>query len=260
MDFTDLRAQLNQEFALLRTAVASTPPDARVPSCPDWSVADLAGHIAEVYRHKAAAIRLNAWPKPWPPRRPTVAPEADLDLAYAELTGQLDIHSPADPAATWHDPDQTVGFWIRRMAQESVIHRVDAELAANRAAGREITAISAIDEALAVDGIDEVLRLFLAYGSTTWPDEFAAILDDADRRPVGLSAGTTHWTVIAAPKSIEVTQSTAAEAPSCAARAEADPAALLLWLWNRADDDAIELSGVGDLLGQFRRLRIIATQ
>jgi hypothetical protein len=30
-----------------------------------------------------------------------------------------------DPAGSWYTPDQTVGFWIRRMAQETVIHRID---------------------------------------------------------------------------------------------------------------------------------------
>ena len=44
------------------------------------------------------------------------------------------------------------------MAQETVIHRVDAELAAGEP-------IAPIPDDLAVDGIDEVLERFLAYGS-----------------------------------------------------------------------------------------------
>jgi hypothetical protein len=32
---------------------------------------------------------------------------------------------PEDPAGSWYTPDQTVGFWIRRMAHETVIHRID---------------------------------------------------------------------------------------------------------------------------------------
>ncbi len=152
MDFADLRAQLDHEFALLRAAVVAAPADARVPTCPDWTAADLAGHVAEVYRHKAVAIRLNAWPKPWPPERPAVAPEEDLDLAYAELVEQLDAHSPADPA------------------------------------------------------------------------------------------------------------STTAEVAGCAARAEGNPASLLLWLWNRVGDEAVTLTGDAGLLAQFRELRVVGTQ
>jgi hypothetical protein len=51
-------------------------------------------------------------------------------------------------------PDQTVGFWIRRMAQETVVHRVDAELAAEVAPG-------AIPDDIALDGIDEFLIAFI---------------------------------------------------------------------------------------------------
>src|SRR5258708_3724435 len=60
-----------------------------------------------------------------------------LDRAYAALSAEFAARRPEDHTFTWYDPDQTVGFWIRDMAQETVIHRVDAELAA----GRPIAAI-----------------------------------------------------------------------------------------------------------------------
>ena len=58
-------------------------------------------------------------------------PVALLDRAYAELMEEFTRRNPEDFSRTWYDPDQTVGFWIRRMAQETVIHRIDAELAAD---------------------------------------------------------------------------------------------------------------------------------
>jgi MDMPI C-terminal domain/Mycothiol maleylpyruvate isomerase N-terminal domain len=42
-------------------------------------------------------------------------------------TGMVHRHKLA------HRPDQTAGFWRRRMAQETVVHRVDAESAHGRA-------------------------------------------------------------------------------------------------------------------------------
>ena len=51
-----------------------------------------------------------------------------LERAYGELMAEFSQHAPTDPTPTWYDPDQTVAFWIRRMAQETVIHRIDAEL------------------------------------------------------------------------------------------------------------------------------------
>lgn len=56
MDTTRLLACLEADFALLRAAVAAAPAAARVPSCPDWSAAELAEHTAVVYLHKARCI------------------------------------------------------------------------------------------------------------------------------------------------------------------------------------------------------------
>ncbi len=84
-----------------------------------------------------------------------------LDRSYAALTEQFAARRPEEHAFTWYGPDQSVGFWIRRMAQETVIHRVDAELAA----GSQIAAIPAD---LAADGIDELLVIFVQYGTTNW--------------------------------------------------------------------------------------------
>ena len=73
----------------------------------------------------------------WPP--PGLDDEAPLPLlarAYGELMAEFSQRAPTDPTPTWYDPDQTVAFWIRRMAQETVIHRIDAE----QAAGLPVTA------------------------------------------------------------------------------------------------------------------------
>ena len=55
------------------------------------------------------------------------------------------------------------------MAQETVIHRLDAELALG-------APIAPIPEDLAVDGIDEVLKLFVGYGSHAWLEDFQPLL------------------------------------------------------------------------------------
>ena len=53
-----MRAHGNKEFwlaalradgPLFRAAVAEAAPDAPVPSCPEWTVAQLTGHLASVY-------------------------------------------------------------------------------------------------------------------------------------------------------------------------------------------------------------------
>ncbi|GAA4561259.1 maleylpyruvate isomerase family mycothiol-dependent enzyme [Planotetraspora kaengkrachanensis] len=257
MESSRLLSCLKNDFALLRSAVVGADPSARVPSCPDWSVGDLADHVAKVYLHKAECIRLGAFPDEWPPGVLDADPVVSLDRTYEALIGQFSAHSPADPAATWHEPDQTVGFWIRRMAQETVIHRVDAELAAG-------LPVSPIPDDLAFDGIDEVLKLFLGYGSTRWLDDFGTLLDAPDERPIAVSMSHHAWTLTAVggrgaqPGHVDVKDSATGFDGEALVSGDAVP--LLLWLWNRGDDASVRVSGDRDLLKQFDALRIAATQ
>jgi uncharacterized protein (TIGR03083 family) len=253
MESARLLALFDTDFQLLRSAVAAVPADTPVPSCPGWTVTDLANHTAEVYLHKAAAIRLGEFPKPWPPQQPDLPPAEILDAAYVELTEQFAGHQPGDHAATWYEPDQTVGFWIRRMAQETVIHRVDAELAADRE-------LAEIPEDLALDGVDEIVELFFQYGSRIWRSEYGSLLDAPDDRPVVVTAGDRSWSARATPEGFTVAAVSGTEAQEAAASVAGDPVSMLLWLWNRAGDDAVTLDGDKALLEQFHALRAAGTQ
>ena len=152
-----LRA-ITEESASLLDAAHTVGLDAPVPSCPEWSVADLLAHIGGVQRW-AAEMALRAPGGEYQPRDPSVVPEPDarpdwFRAATAALVEALD--RPADePAWSWFPPE-TVGFWQRRQAHEAAMHRVDAELTAGVAAPE-------IDAALAADGIDEFLTIVQAF-------------------------------------------------------------------------------------------------
>ena len=221
-----------------------------MPSCPGWTVDDLVRHVAEVYLHKTECIRQGTFPRPWPPDLSAEPPLTVLDRAYQELTGQFAALSPQAPAATWFEPEQTVGFWIRRMAQETVIHRVDAELAAG-------APIGPIAEDLAVDGIDEVLERFLAYGSHRWVEDFKPSLPDHELPPVLVATDGYGWLVRATPEGASIEIATPrAEAP---ATVSGDPVPLLLWLWRRRAE-GVDLDGDGELIERLRALLHDATQ
>src|ERR1700760_3541027 len=159
--------------------------DAAVPTCPEWSVADLTRHVGEVYLHKVECMREGAERESdWPPAGlKDEEPVALLDRSYAALVAELTTRDPAAPGGTWYVPDPTAGFWFRRMAQESVIHRIDAELAA----GVDVAPIS---DDLAIDGIDELLRVFIAYSVAAWTDYFTEAL-------AGSPGRTTKFVAIA---------------------------------------------------------------
>jgi hypothetical protein len=66
MESSRLLDCLVADFARLR-AVVPTAPGAAVPSCTDWTVADLTRHLGQVYLHKSLAMREGAEPA-WPPK------------------------------------------------------------------------------------------------------------------------------------------------------------------------------------------------
>ena len=122
-------AYLDADFRRLRAVAAD--PAAPVPSCPEWTVDDLRRHVAMVYLHKVECMRRGGDPDTWPPDLDGEETAALLDRSYADAGRRVRRAVRQRPArARWYGPDQTVGFWVRRMAQETVIHRVDAELAA----------------------------------------------------------------------------------------------------------------------------------
>jgi Mycothiol maleylpyruvate isomerase N-terminal domain/MDMPI C-terminal domain len=204
-----------------------------------------------VYLHKVECMRRQKEPEPWPPADLPEEPAlARLDRAYGELTAEFAARKPEDTAHTWYEPDQTVGFWIRRMAQETVIHRVDAEQALGEP-------LAEIPEDLALDGIDEVLERFLAYGAQGWPGEFEGLLPSEEPAAVGVRAAGSGWLVRAAPNGVWVERS-APDAPAAAGLAGV-PDAVLLWLWRRADSGVTREGDLAEVDRLHAMLRV-ATQ
>jgi uncharacterized protein (TIGR03083 family) len=250
MEYQRLLDCLSADFTRLRQMASSTDPTAPVPSCPEWTVDHLVRHVAEVYLHKTECIRQGTFPRPWPPDLSAEPALALLHRAYTALTGEFAARRPGAPAATWYEPEQTVGFWIRRMAQETVIHRVDAELAAD-------ASMEPIPEDLAVDGIDEVLERFLGYGSHRWVEAFKPSLPDRELPPVLVATDGYGWLVRATPDGASVEVATPrTEAP---AAVSGDPVPLLLWLWRRRAD-GVEIDGDRELIDELRALLHDATQ
>lgn len=247
-----LLASLDADYHRLHDLVAAAGPDelaAKVPTCPEWTVADLVNHVALVYLHKAETMRLGAFPENWPPPGTSEPPVVALQRAYAALTQEFAARSPEDEATTWYESDQTVGFWIRRMAHESVIHRVDGELGfgADHAA---------IPEDIAVDGINEVLVCFLAYASKEWPEDFEGGLP-ANGETALLRAGGTGWLITFGER---VTISAAAADATADVTLTGDPVSVLLWLWRRSDADTLAEQGDAAVAAKLREFLRVATQ
>lgn len=240
---------LAADYARLREVVTATAPEVEVPSCPGWTVAELVRHVAEVYVDKTETIRSGAEPTRPPELSQDEEPVAVLDRAYAELVAELAAREPGEHAVTWFKPEQTMGFWVRRMAQETVIHRVDAELAAG-------VALAAIPGDLAVDGVDEVLVRFLSYDTNEYREYRADHLAGCDGRVVRVDAGEAAWWVRLDPSGVDVTT----EQGDADARVSGAAPEMLLWLWGRAGDETVKHDGDPALIAKLRQLLVVTTQ
>jgi uncharacterized protein (TIGR03083 family) len=177
-----LDALQNDSDALL-TASASALP-APVQACPGWNSADLVYHIGEVHNfwRRVVAERWTEYHEGPEPDRPP--DDVLINWARDERDELLRVLRDVDPATkvwTWSAGDDVA--WVeRRMAQETAVHRWDAETAAG------LTAI--IEPELASDGVDEYVSYFLtarpvAAGSvhlhaTDAPGEWLVVFGDGD--------------------------------------------------------------------------------
>jgi len=143
------------EIEALAEAVGSAPDiAAEVPSCPGWTVADLAGHTGNVHRWATAIVASRAVARqPFPDAEsPWASADGWAQWLTAGLVPLLDALRSAGPATevwTW-GPGRTSGWWARRMLHETAIHRADAQFALGVA--------PVIDQVTAADGIDEFLE------------------------------------------------------------------------------------------------------
>lgn len=243
---------VEQDGRRLADVAAAGDLDAPIPSCPGWAVRDCVVHTGEVYRDKVACIRLNRQPgdgdveqAPPPGTEPVAWFTEGLDALLAELRS----HDPTDPAYSW-SADQTVGFWYRRMAQETAVHRLDVE------DGRGTP--TPIDDELAVDGIDEVLDVFLGDDWSNIPPEWWGDIDPhaGTGSTVAVRAGGQVWRSTLGPDAITLARG----AGPADASVTGDPEAVLLWLWGRRPDDTVTLDGDRSVLRAFRDRLVLATQ
>jgi uncharacterized protein (TIGR03083 family) len=212
-------------------AAARAAPTAPVPSCPGWDMRQLLAHIEAIHRWVVEIVRTKAR------RRPARAPVGDevgfadlvasYDAGLAALVAALAATDPAEPLWNWHARGLAPAhFWFRRMAQETAVHRWDAEAAGGAAA--------AIDAALAIDGVHEFLG-FVAAALAEEPiaglhGSLLLIAADSDAR----------WQLNLAPDRLDAPGS-APQATVCAAASD-----LYLWLLHRLPADAAAVTVTGE--------------
>jgi uncharacterized protein (TIGR03083 family) len=155
-----------KQNCLLLIAAGSAAPEATVPTCPEWTTTNLVIHLEAVYRYALIALRENLMRRP-EPLEPDTDAVAALEATLEELLAELDAIS--GDTAVWNPCNSSnPHWWTRRMGHETLIHRVDAELAA----GHEITSIN---PSCAVDSIDEMIDTFFKTREKWRPGDGASV-------------------------------------------------------------------------------------
>lgn len=221
-------------------ALASDALELPVPTCPGWTVARLVGHLGRVHTWATGFL--------------VAGPDAEGDVSWGErppegaallpwyrdrldgLLAELDRHDPGEPARSFIGAG-TAAFWFRRQAHELAVHRWDAEHAIAPGAA------SPFDAALAADGIDEWLGVFVPRWLARRDEPVPAALvgatlhvhctDDA------LAAGTGEWLLRVTDQGCEVERAHAKG--DAALRGPASD--LLLAVWHRVPLDSLDVVG-----------------
>jgi uncharacterized protein (TIGR03083 family) len=230
-------------FAALDAAVAAfgaVGPEhdaAPVAACPGWTVADVFEHQGRVHRWAAGCVAAGG---DRPPRDRSPLPDGtDLHRYLAEGADALRATLQATDldAVVWtFIGPRPVRWWLRRQVHETTVHGWDVVEAAGGA--------PAVDPAVAVDGVDELLAVL------------APIVFDAGE--FGGAGRTIHvhatdapgeWLVTIGADGLTVERQHAKG--DVAARGPA--ATLLAALWGRRPLTDLDTFGDVDLLDRFYR-------
>ena len=230
MELDHYLGAIERESAALADAADRAGLAARVPSCPEWTVAELVRHQGLIHRWATETVASLSQERISRRSLPD-APADDRLLTWfregsVTLVQTLRQADPDAPVWTFL-PDGRVSFWFRRQAVETAVHRWDAQLAAKR--------VQPIEPELAADGVDEALSLRAAAGRL--PDEGGASVHFHCTDVEG------EWLVrLGASAEIERVHAKG----DTAARGEASE--ILLVIWGRRPVTTLEIFGDAGLL------------
>lgn len=146
----------------LLDAAQRTGLDAPVESCPGWEIRDLVWHVSGVWNFWGRIVGEQITTLEEVRATPDIdrlRDDALIDWASAALNGIYGVlnSTPAETEVwTWTGANRDVWWVRRRMAQETAVHRWDAE--------RTVGDVYEIPIAVAADGIDEFLQWFATRG------------------------------------------------------------------------------------------------
>jgi hypothetical protein len=242
---------LRREAELLAMSAIGQPPHKGVPACPGLNLGETVRHVGSGYRSALEWIRLGREPGDgeWQDYPEHGEDPLEFMRSGAEaVLAVLGAHDEDEPCATWWPDRQNYGFWRRRLAHETTLHRMDVQ-------GAAAMEVSAVSDEVATDGVDEVLTLWLGHkldvlGVRGSRDSLVAIqVEDHVWLTRCGPRGASAWRVVD-PEDAHVAD----------AQVSASPMTMYRWLWGRLPDRMVEVIGDHDAIAQLWALLRLATK
>lgn len=248
-DYGRLLEVLDAEGELLASSARGADPDLAVPNAPGMTLGGTVRHVGSVYRMVVAWLHSGG-------RRPTRwqrAPEDGESLedylraGHRAIVEELAAHDPEEGCTTWWPVHQTYGFWYRRLAHETTVHRIDVQQAA---AGMTV---GGIGDDVALDGVDEALTLWFTHRlgvlgvTNTW------------RGQVAVLAGRRRWIANMTATGTSAWRAGEDEIDDVDASVTTDPTGMYLWLWGRRPIRTVTPEGDRAGIAQLWHLLRLAT-
>jgi uncharacterized protein (TIGR03083 family) len=245
-------AALRTGGATMRTAfeeaAAGDALDAPVPSCPDWRLIDLIHHVGRVYLRVRSHVSRGVASKPEtdPAEQLGELPTGSAAVQWwagehQQLMTLLDALDPQQPAWNWAPVSKQVGFWHRRMAHETVIHRWDAQMA--------LGIVEPIETKLATDGVAEVLDTWLPAGRRKGPVDRTGVVQ------LAATDAEEDWFVRLRGEGVALLDTDTLldyDDPHARVLARGSASDLVLALFGRVPFDVLEITGDATLLEPLR--------
>lgn len=231
--------RLAHDGEALAVAVGRADLDDAVPTCPDWTVRDLAHHVGMVHRWATSHVA-DERTEPWRAADDEIVgrwPDDEeltdwLRSGHRELVRTLAEADPTVPYWTFLAAPSPLAMWARRQAHETAIHRVDAELVTGKAV--------AFPPPFASDGIDELLTSFVPRRRTKLTSE--------RHRTLRVTTTDTDgdWLLNIGPDGVITSPGGPADAAVSGAASD-----LYLVLWSRMEPDDLTVEGDRTVLDLF---------
>lgn len=131
-------AEISASTATMASLIGEAGLDTPVPTCPDWTLRELAVHVGRTHRWAAEIVGTRSAEfipvRSVPDGRFPADPAEHGPWLRAGAARVIDAVQAAGDDLVWTFGGlRPAGFWARRMAHETAVHRADAEIAVGRA-------------------------------------------------------------------------------------------------------------------------------